>query len=175
MKLREVIANLDKSKPETVDYDELTQELGVEYIGWIEQDRLVYYWIANHLCTDTWVGIRAYFLDDELVCVSNQSARKSDENFKWVRGKEIAVRDYLNSLVQYRDYDYLDMDEDLGEGYHVQFPSQLLAKKLIYKGQIQLVEGNPRLYDPQFIKLQGRENPVNINECLVPFNLKETI
>jgi hypothetical protein len=36
------------------------------------------------ICTDTGVGLRFYFLGNECVCASYQSARKSDEVFEWV-------------------------------------------------------------------------------------------
>lgn len=55
---------------------------------WIEQDetnpRFRVYWLKTWYCTDTWVGYRAWFLDDELVAMTYQAGRKYDEEFSWV-------------------------------------------------------------------------------------------
>jgi hypothetical protein len=47
-------------------------------------DRLSKKWAEQWTCTDTKVGIAVYFLDDEMVCVSWQPYRKSDEEFFFV-------------------------------------------------------------------------------------------
>ena len=62
-------------------------------------DRLTKKWFERWTCTDTQVGIAVYFLDDEIVCISFQPYRKSDEEFWFVSeesGKK--VREYLWSL-----------------------------------------------------------------------------
>lgn len=46
---------------------------------WLSE-RLKSQFIHSWLCTDTWVGLKVYFLDGFAVAVSTQTARKSDEN-----------------------------------------------------------------------------------------------
>lgn len=46
--------------------------------------RLKEYWVHSWLCTDTWVGYTALFLDNDVVAISYQSARKSSKNYKFV-------------------------------------------------------------------------------------------
>lgn len=47
-------------------------------------ERMSHAWLIQWTCTDTWVGIQAYYLDSELVAVSTQVARKADEYIFWV-------------------------------------------------------------------------------------------
>jgi len=101
MKLIDIANRIDKSpKNESqVDTMEFSSELNYEF-DYVNQDRLKAYWIANWYCTDSYVGYRMYFLDDEPVAVSLQPGRKSNETFEWF-SKEMAlrVRDYLISLM----------------------------------------------------------------------------
>ena len=46
--------------------------------------RMSYAWLVQWTCTDTCVGIQAYYLDSELVAVSTQIARKANEYVFWV-------------------------------------------------------------------------------------------
>jgi len=47
-------------------------------------NRLTKKWFESWTCTDTEVGIAVYFLDEELICISWQPYRKSDEEFYFV-------------------------------------------------------------------------------------------
>ncbi len=63
--------------------------------------------IYTFMCTDTEVGVQAYFFDGEFCALSFQSSRKSDKEIYW-KDKEIAVkvREYILSL---QDYDATDL------------------------------------------------------------------
>lgn len=63
--------------------------------------------IYTFMCTDTEVGIQAYFFDGEFCALSFQATRKSDKRIYW-KDKEIAVkvREYILSL---QDYDATDL------------------------------------------------------------------
>lgn len=63
------------------------------YLGWSEafNERVKCRCINTWTCTDTLVGLNAYYLDNEFVAFSFQSARKSDIHFYWV-SLEIAKR-----------------------------------------------------------------------------------
>lgn len=70
-----------------MDYDSVDQHIKcADLITWI--------------CTDTKVGLKAYYLDDILICISFQPYRKSDENFYWI-GKEeyLKTRNFFLSLL----------------------------------------------------------------------------
>ena len=49
-----------------------------------ENERLTYCYYHRWICTDTEVGIRVWYLDDEPVCISWQPYRKSNETFGWI-------------------------------------------------------------------------------------------
>lgn len=142
MLLKDIISNLDKSKQNEDnniiwDLEDIGSEVGVELPYGTFQDKDDYklkcYWVANHYCTDTYVGYRAYFLGDEFVALSYQQARKSDEVYKWFSKEAfIKVRDYILSLQVGESVDFpeefLDMEEDFGKGYPVQYTGELLRK-----------------------------------------------
>ena len=72
MKLKELIARIDKSPDNKNEVDisrfgESVFDCHDMPFNWIEQDRLVSYWVSCWYCTDTWVGEQAYFLDDEVI------------------------------------------------------------------------------------------------------------
>lgn len=120
MKLSYAIENVIKSKEnqDDVDSEEFCQELGLEY-GHVNyklfNDRFKSYWLAKWLCTDTWVGMKVYFLDDEAICISVQTARKSGTDYEFA-SKESAdkLRKFILELrglddeddVQLYDPDY---------------------------------------------------------------------
>jgi hypothetical protein len=78
--------NLVKSA-ENSDYirlEKIAREVGISYFDYEDFPELKCYFGYSWICTDTKVGLRFYFLDDELVCVSLQLGRKSNEEFEWV-------------------------------------------------------------------------------------------
>jgi hypothetical protein len=135
MKLLDIAQNIDKSKNNQVwiDSEVIACEIGVDQdaIYLDEQTRLKCYWVGNWCCTDTYVGYRMYFLDDEPVAFSIQSGRKCDEDIKWF-SKElfIKVRRYIFELVANEAEDLkvatCDINEDVGTGYKIQFNAQVL-------------------------------------------------
>lgn len=137
MKLSEILKKLDKSKKNErgINSYNLCQELGLNFY-WVDtDDRLKCYYITKWCCTDSYVGLKAYYLDDILVCISHKSARKSNENFDWVSVEtKDNVRKYLTSLVETEEekVEGINFDEDLGEGFFVSFSEQLLADEVTY-------------------------------------------
>ncbi len=105
MKLQEILNKIDKTDRKGssfADIENFCSELNCQYISHHPEfeTRMKKYWIYAWQCTDTWVGISAYFFDDEFACLSFQEGRKCDENFEWAN-KEIAekVRQYILSLM----------------------------------------------------------------------------
>jgi hypothetical protein len=192
MKFKDVIANLDKSECNrndavTWDLSSLQLELSIcqeDVCQDSENPRLTCYWVANHCCTDTWVGFRAYFLDGEFVAQSYQPARKSDESFEWT-SKESAfkVRDYILSLsLGNNDFDVKIMEnieQEMDIGYQVQYAGELIKKKVIYENQQVTVVQQPRDIDGKMnfhtVKIQyedGKQEFVDIRELTVPWHTK---
>lgn len=154
MKLKDIINKLDKSlmNEEYVSISDLAEELDIfDVWGGVTQDKLKCYWIAAHLCTDTWVGWRAYFLEDILAAVSYQPARKSDETFHWVSEYAyISVRDYILSLRDEEDggldIDILDPNLDIGDHYPIEYAGQFLKSEVLYKGKVAKIK-NQKQYE----------------------------
>jgi hypothetical protein len=185
MKLRDIIKNLDKSVSNQDDgivyyLDPLLSELSLDFLD-VSQDydnpRLKCYWVANHICTDTWVGYRAYFLDDSFVCLSYQSARKSYEVFQWLSTEaQHLVRDYILSLCS-DDFtpngNILDLDVDFGEGYAVDYVGQLLRKQVLLNGEIVTVikedKSNSNFHTIEVRDSVSKEFEVDIRNVRVPW------
>ena len=195
MKLRDIINNVDKSESNScsIEVDKILQDLIGNYLGNPEKDceKLKAYFFAKSICTDTWVGWRAYFLDDEVVAISNQPYRKYDETFQWV-SKEAANKtyEYLMSLYEADEpkgdvMDEGDLDRDFGKGYKVEFGENLLTKDVIYEptGEKVLVtktwgmrDGIKTSEDWSNVKItfkNGEEKKVSMTDIIIPFCIKE--
>ena len=108
MKWSEAIAKIDWNDPHQVedwaDITGLVTELGYEYYdacfyGEAVQRRVKKVWLKRWLCTDTYVGAAAYFLDGEIITISWQNARKNDEYFYFVSaGARNKMKDFICSL-----------------------------------------------------------------------------
>ena len=61
--------------------------------------RLYEQWVFKRTCTDTWVGLRAFYLDDKLVAIANQNERKDYGYFYWTSKEDVEnVIKYLCEL-----------------------------------------------------------------------------
>lgn len=186
MKLIDVAESIDKSKnnQEYVDISKVCEELSIDFFGWIEQDRLTAFWIGKWMCTDSYVGYRMYFLDDEPVAVSTQTGRKSDEQFEWF-GEEAAqrVQEYLLSIIPTRDLRIVteDLNTDIGETYKIHYNSNVLDwTKARYNGEpiefIERIRDNPDYGIDTKSKVRlssGEEKIVDIEDLDFVFFLKE--
>lgn len=116
MKWSEAIAKIDWNDPKQVDdwtdITELVTELGYDYYdayfyGEEVQKRVKKVWLKRWLCTDTYVGAAAYFLDGELITISWQNARKNDENFHFVSADARSkMKDFVRSLQDEQDDEF---------------------------------------------------------------------
>ncbi|WP_342490465.1 hypothetical protein [Bacillus sp. FSL R5-0443] len=131
MKLIDIANKIDKSKQNEseVDTQDIGRELGLDNVPYVEQDRLKCYWVGNWYCTDSYVGYRIYFLDNEPAAFSIQLGRKYKESFHWFT-LELAtkVREYLLSLIQEKELNIsiCDINEDIGDSYKIEFNEQIL-------------------------------------------------
>lgn len=185
MKLIDIAKKIDKSKKNesSVDTMAFSSEFNYEF-DYIEQDRLKCYWIGNWYCTDSYVGYRMYFLDDEPVAVSTQQGRKCNEGFEWFsRELAIKVRDYLISIMPKQEdelnFKLCDINEDIGDGYKISFNVEILnPERATYNGEtIQILERikeNPDWGIDKQLKVKlfnGEKRIININEIVFSFNL----
>jgi len=143
MKLRELMEKVDLSSNNETDGDleSFAQELFASPpYGWspVFGDRVKGYYIKKWLCTDTWVGLVAYFWNGEPLAVSYQSARKSSEKFQFV-SVDVAnrLKSFILELTESNDPEptLADLDEELGETYTVNWASELLVSEAFYEGE----------------------------------------
>lgn len=141
MKLSELIAKVDRSKKNllSADADAFCQALDInEYLGWDQRfdDRVKGYALTQWLCTDTHVGMNVYFMDDEPVAISSQTARKNDTDMYFVSSEAAQkVKDFILSLVEEQhpfNPSLVDLDEEMGDYYTVNYHSELLTDKGLY-------------------------------------------
>lgn len=188
MKLIDIANKIDKTKlnEDFINVIDFSEEFNYDFYSgsYIEQDRLKCYWVENWICTDTLVGTKMYFLDNEPVAVSMRQARKCDEKFKWF-SKDLAlkVKNYLISLMKEEekeiDFEICDLNEDIGEdSYKIYYSSQLdFNKKAMLKGEdIEIIERVNHGYLSNELKIKthnGEIKVVNIEELDFKFHLAE--
>jgi hypothetical protein len=191
MKLRDIIANVQKTK-ETEQYiciDELAQEQFNLSVYNIDQQRLKAYFFFTWLCTDSWVGFRAYFLDNDPVAVSYQSCRKGSEDFEWISKEAYTkTRDFLLSLVEVQeeeDFRLVDLDEDYSDGNYINYFGQYLSnfhKNPTFEGKPVVILGKTKdkKEDPwsvdNFVTIKfedGQELPIEISKIKFPYLVKQ--
>ncbi len=132
-KLKEIINNINKQdkRIQTVpDWEELFSLFDINGY-WSDDERLKGYCVKTWLCTDTWVGWIAYFLDDEFVFMTSQDTRKGDTDYEFT-SKEVAekVRTYLLSLNEDEEqqFNVLNLELEVGDKYQIEYNSQILHK-----------------------------------------------
>jgi hypothetical protein len=138
--LKDALYNVDKSSPDEVYSESLTcLPYHLQEDPWLKLERMSSYFLVKWICTDTWVGTRVYYLDDKPVCVSTQTARKSDEKFNWVSQEAFdKVVEYVESLRDKSEYEVdtiSNMDEVFKGYYTVDYGSELLVNEGYYKGK----------------------------------------
>ena len=58
--------------------------------------------INEWICSDTDVGVYAYFFDDKFVAISQQPGRRADVTWKWLSQEAMyQVRDFIRSIEEY--------------------------------------------------------------------------
>lgn len=178
IKLIDALRNVDKSDPSWVNMEGLAEALGVNYdYDQDHGDRFKAYYLIKWYCTDTWVGVQAIFLDDELVAMSKQTARKESEQISFVSAE---AADKVRELIYAKQYvDLVESDMEVGPFYTVQFGSQLLTKEGFYNGKpvtvVRTWEGySGREMDMwRTVRVNDGDNEFNIpvNEFNIPIHL----
>lgn len=190
MKIKDIIANLDKTEANrcdgvTYDMEHFISELDLSCWD-VRQSRekpsLKSYWLCNHYCTDSYVGLRGYFLNEEFVCLTMQKGRKCNEIFEWVSVEaQVKVREYILSLDEEDNFEpategLIDMEEDLGEGYPLNYVGQSLRKEVLLKGEmVTITKEEERISETMnfhTIEVQdkeGKKYEADIRDVLVPW------
>lgn len=190
MKLKELIEKLDKSDANeswiSINDDDLRQELGLPS-GWVNTEakdiQLKAYFLFKWYCTDSYVGYRGYFLNDELVAVSTQMGRKCSEVFEWVSTELYKkTKEYIRSLMDDNDdepnLNILDLDEVIPDyGMQVDFSEQILGDKAYLVDTKELVKITKRNYGYDTntwkkveIELStGEKKVVDVTDVIIPY------
>ena len=141
--LRKLVSEIDfdnKSLKSDPDWENLSECFNISDLHYSDDIRLTSYFIKVHYCTYSWVGIKAYFLDNEFVAISKQNGRKDVENFSFVSVEQAEkVRTYLLSLVQKDDHYNLDicvvLDDEIHDTYKIEYNEQILHKSAFINGE----------------------------------------
>lgn len=188
MKLRDIIEQIDKTQTSSVEARKIFNAVDLSYSYDIDDDkleeRLRAYYVHKWYCTDTWVGYMLYFLDDEFVATSLQTARKNDTNFKFASKEAFEkVRKFLETLSvpPESEYDLVDLEDVIDEEQPVHFSGEILSPYVNYKGQkVQVV--NRRLegdwmYQNHNIEVKhedGSTSVVKVEDITIPICLDKT-
>lgn len=187
MKLRDILNIVDKSKhfKDSVDVSRMADVIGLPgYYNYEEQERFVSYFIGSWYCTDSYVGYKVYFFDDEPVAVSSQVGRKCSENFEWLsKDLFLKVKNYVMTFEiegNENNIELANLDEEIGEGYKIHFNGQLFD----YHKEIPLLNGeNVKIIELKkeknyfgteksvIIKMKdGSEKWIEVGELVFPYN-----
>ena len=151
MKLIDILHSVNKHplSEQWVDLELICSELHLDLWGLQQEEaRLTAYWVLGWCCTDTWVGMCAYYLDDNPVFFTTQTARKNNVEFTWIdKDSRLKVQDYLLSLSENEeedDYEYMDKDEFVVPYFKVQYAEQVIPHYEAYlNGERVHVVGKP--------------------------------
>lgn len=127
--VNEIIKTVDTSKMERegVYFLEMC-ESEFEIFEFLTQpkknERLTYCYYHRWICTDTEVGIRVWYFDNEPACISWKSYRKSDEVFGWISEEKFnKVKNYAVSLKEEDDFEVNIIDDETMKNVIAKFNS----------------------------------------------------
>lgn len=194
MKLSELIHKVDRSErnSSSADIDDFSRALDLDdCMGWHEEfdKRVKGYFLIRWYCTDTWVGYRVYFMDDEPVAISSQTGRKSDEEIEFVSLEAAQkVKDFIKSLEGEEEFNptLANMDEEISElTYTVSFSGQLLVDEGFFDGQLAKVKrkchgyGNSpedmglKMDELDVVMPNGELKRIKCRDFIIPMHLKK--
>jgi hypothetical protein len=180
-KLRDLIYGVDRSEANTdwSDMEVFAKALGMnEYYNCDFSQRVKKHWLSKWMCTDTWVGMAAFYMDGEPVAVSRQTARKSDEEIEFI-SKEAAekIRKYIVELTADPDDTKLaDLDAEVGDHYTVHWTRALLVKKGMYNG-VEVTLTHPSAHAMELSKTVKVTTPdgavveIGIEDFKIPYHI----
>ena len=133
--------NKDIHNAHYVDWEKFGTALGFPDFYWGQQPddaekRITAYYVKAWNCTDTWVGIVAYFWDGSFVGYSVQEARKSGIDYYWV-GREAVrqLRSYMQSEFDLDSLSYCDPDAELDEYSTFKYRDAVVDNEGVWDGE----------------------------------------
>lgn len=140
MKLIDALLNVKKDEPDDIDIELFFQEFNlncgsIDYTKYMSSVKA--YWIKKWYCSDTWVGMKAIYLNDELVGYLNQVGRKCGVSIKYVSEESAKkLKTFIEDLLgDIENFSIIDMNEEIGKFYAVDYTQQLLDKEGFYNGK----------------------------------------
>lgn len=115
-----------------------------------DNERLKCYYLARWFCTDSCVGTRAYFLDEEFVAITKQLGRKYNEEFEFISNSAAnKVRNYILKLLEEQTPKPVVnlitwMDEAIDDTFTIEYASEILHKTALLWGERVEVIHTPR-------------------------------
>lgn len=179
MKLKELIekTRYAQGNQSWVDIEQLINAVGLQMYIYDDSENIKCHYVMKWLCTDTWVGLQAYYLNDELIATSFQSARRASEKFSWV--SEEAFNKVVNYFLSLYEKDspstFTNLDEEMGDGFELEYSSQILGNHVIYNNEKCYI--NKKYHDfsdikkwkTVDIKYNNKNINVNMDEVKIPY------
>ncbi len=148
MKLLELLTRIDRSEKNT-DRGVVYELAGNCFDEWdfyteLNSDDIVLtrHWLSPIYDSNTYVGISAIYLNDDLVGMTQNTGRKSDTLYSWISKKTYEdTLAYVQQINAHQDEPCITVikDKDMpDEGYGVFYPSQLMSDTVLLKGTKEL-------------------------------------
>lgn len=163
IKILDIVNRVNKTKEFQSDVDVATFAHDALFLSNLDSykdygDRLTSYYVIHWICTDTGVGVRIFFLDDEPVAIGVKTARRDDEDIEFLSKESYEkVKTYLLSLIELNP-SIMKEDDVIQEYYSLEYSSQLLKFHLenaYYDGEkvkiIKCLDGNTF---PNMVKIE---------------------
>ncbi len=178
------LVNKTKDNEDWVDIHFIANELFIDpCFNFAENTRLTSYWLKSWMCTDTMVGDKVFYLDEEPVMVSSKSGRKCDTFTKWVsKDAAKAVHEYVTSLIQDEAHHGLTIAEDIDfkNGYRLSYTSQIMrhhtvARYMATDEIVKIVEipQGIAMTDVTVMKENGEKIEVHLHGLVFPYHITE--
>jgi len=148
MTLRKILEKAEDNRIQEECLLDLAKEFEIYDLNTWSSKRVTSCYLKVRYDTDAFVGIKAYFLDNDFICISKQINRKSDTKFDWISKKAYFKTFKFIKSISDSDLSSIDIisKEDLlndwGNYYHVQY-----ASELIFSCQKYFFEGDPVSFD----------------------------
>lgn len=148
MKLLDAIYNVDRSEKNTSyePSDGVFKPFGIyDTYDELDYDRIMAdksfssHYLIRWNCTDTWVGLRVFYIRNQPVAYSTQSARKNSEDFVFI--DDVGVEMIKDFIAEYRkfpehsDLTFLDPKEEIDDTYSISSFSSLIDDAGLYEGR----------------------------------------
>jgi hypothetical protein len=192
MKLHDLIHRVDRCERNTdsADIDDFCRELNLnEYPGWNEAfDKAVKgHWLIKWLCTDTWVGYMVYYLNDEPIAVSSQTARKNPTTYEFVSLEAATkLRKFILECLGESEFSptIMDPDEETDPYYTVSYSGQILVDNGLFEDRAVTVVRKCYRWDDPELKMDEmmvcyEDEPetvfkIDVNDFKIPLHISPT-